>query len=166
MPIIQAEEPILIAGIGKGIDAGLGAEIWGGRLFAQMKSTPFNQLQVDADLFPADNMLSLLFGALSASYYFDQYFTVNKPDEVVTEVLVTSANKVKLADAWQQHEALIAGVFTARDLLYEPSNILYPQEFARRCAELEAVGLDVQIIPEKELESLGMGALLGVVGLS
>ena len=162
LPIYSAVDPVLIAGIGKGIDAGIGAEIWGGRLFKQMKSTPFNQLQVDADLFPADIMLSLLSGALSASYCFDQYFTVNKPDEVMTEVLIASANKVKLADAWQQHEALVAGVFTARDLLYEPANILYPQEFSRRCAELEAVGLDVQIIAEKELESLGMGALLGV----
>ena len=47
-------------------------------------------------------------------------------------------------------------------MLYEPANVLYPKEFARRCAELESVGLDVQIIPEKELQTLGMGALLGV----
>ena len=162
LPIYSAEEPILIAGIGKGIDAGLAAEIWGGRLFAQMKSTPFNQLQLDADLLPADISLSIVSGAFFASYYFDHYFTVKTPDEVMTEMLLTSANEGKLATAWQQHEALIAGVFTARDLLYEPANILYPQEFARRCAKLEAVGLDVQIIYEKELESLGMGALLGV----
>ena len=47
-------------------------------------------------------------------------------------------------------------------VVYEPANVLYPKEFARRCAELETVGLDVQIITQKELETLGMGALLGV----
>ena len=107
-------------------------------------------------------MPSVLCGALSASYYFDQYFTVKKPDKIAAELHVTSANKTKLSRSWKQYEALVAGVFTARDLLYEPANVLYPQEFARRCAELEAVGLDVQIITEKELETLGMGALLGV----
>ncbi len=162
LPVHSADGPVLIAGIGKGIDAGISAETWGGRLFTQMKSVPFNQLLVDSDLFPADIMLSVLCGALSASYYFDQYFTVKKPDKIAAELLVTSANEGKLSSSWQQYKALVAGVFTARDLLYEPANVLYPQEFARRCAELESVGLDVQIIPEKELESLGMGALLGV----
>jgi len=107
-------------------------------------------------------MPSVLCGALSASYYFDQYFTVKKPDKIAAELHVTSANKTKLSRSWKQSEALVAGVFTARDLLFEPANVLYPQEFARRCSELEAVGLDVEIIPEKELETLGMGALLGV----
>ena len=98
--------------------------------------SPFNLLQIDADLLPADIMPSVLCGALSASYYFGQYFTVKKPDEIAAELLVTSANEAKLSRSWQKHKALVAGVFTARDLLYEPANILYPQEFARRCAEL------------------------------
>ena len=111
---------------------------------------------------PTDIILSVLSGALSASYFFDQYFTVNKPDEIVAELLLNSANEAKLSSLWEQHKALVAGAFTARDLLYEPANILYPEEFARRCSELESVGLDVQIISEKELETIGMGALLGV----
>ena len=37
LPVHSAHGPILIAGIGKGIDTGLSAETWGGRLFAQMK---------------------------------------------------------------------------------------------------------------------------------
>ena len=162
LPVHSAYGPILIAGIGKGINKGLSAETWGGLLFSQMKAAPFNQIQLYADLLPADITLSVLCGALSASYYFDQYFTVDKLDKIAAELLVNSANDANLSIAWQQHKALVEGVFTARDLLYEPANILYPQEFARRCSELEAVGLDVQVIPEKELESLGMGALLGV----
>ena len=162
LPVHSSYGSVLIAGIGKGMDAGLSAETWGGRLFKQMQSVPFNQLQIDADLLPAEIMPSVLCGALSASYYFDQYFTVKKPDKIAAELHVTAADKTKLSRSWKQCKALVAGVFTARDLLYEPANVLYPKEFARRCAELEAVGLDVQIITEKELETLGMGALLGV----
>ena len=98
---ISAHGPVLIAGIGKGMDAGLSAETWGGRLFKQMKLVPFNQLQIDADLLPADIMPSVLCGALSASYYFDQYFTVKKPDKIAAELHVTSANEAKLSRSWQ-----------------------------------------------------------------
>ncbi|MEC7208787.1 MAG: leucyl aminopeptidase, partial [Pseudomonadota bacterium] len=154
--------PILVAGIGKGLDAGMSAETWGGRLYGQMKLAPFHQLRMDADLLPADIMQSVLNGALSASYYFDQYFTVKKDEEKSAELLVLTDNEANLAKDWDQQKALVDGVFTARDLLYEPANILYPDEFARRCKELESVGLDVQVIAEAELEKMGMGALLGV----
>ncbi|HCD63632.1 MAG TPA: leucyl aminopeptidase, partial [Alphaproteobacteria bacterium] len=154
--------PILVAGIGKGLDAGMSAETWGGRLYGQMKLAPFHQLQMHADLLPADIMQSVLNGALSASYYFDQYFTVKKDEEKSAELLVLTDNEANLAKDWDQQKALVDGVFTARDLLYEPANILYPDEFARRCTELESVGLDVQVIAEAELEKMGMGALLGV----
>ena len=135
LPVHSADGPALIAGIGKGIDAGLSAETWGGRLFAQMKSPPFNLLQIDADLLPADIMPSVLCGASSASYSFDKYFTVKKPNKIAFELLVNSVNAATLSRSWQQHKALVAGVFTARDLPYEPANVLYPKEFARRCVE-------------------------------
>ena len=160
---MHAEEgPVLIAGIGKGLDTGMSAENWGGRLYEQMKHTPFNKVQVDADLLPADILLSVLNGALSASYYFDQYFTVKKDEKKITELMVLTDNEANLAKDWEQQKALVDGVFTARDLLYEPANILYPDEFARRCTELEAVGLDIHVLNEAELEKMGMGALLGV----
>ena len=52
LPVYSSNGSVLIAGIGKGMDAGLSAETWGGRLFKQMQSVPFNQLQIDADLLP------------------------------------------------------------------------------------------------------------------
>ena len=157
------EGPVLIAGIGKGLDAGMSAENWGGRLFAQMKAAPFHRLQIDSHLFPAEIMISVLTGAFSAGYYFDRYFTVKKKeDEASAELVVISDDDTKLSADWERSKALIEGVFTARDLLYEPANILYPEEFAKRCTALEAVGLDVQVIGQAQLEEMGMGALLGV----
>ena len=103
-------------------------------------------------------MLSVLSGALSASYSFDQYFTVKKEAETQAELLVV-CDDARLTEEWGRSKALIDGVFTARDLLYEPANILYPVEFAKRCTELEAVGLDVQVIDQAQLEKNGYGGV-------
>ena len=50
----------------------------------------------------------------------------------------------------------------ARDLVNEPANVLGPVEFAARAKELETLGVEVEILTEKEMKKLGMGALLGV----
>ena len=50
----------------------------------------------------------------------------------------------------------------ARDLVNEPANMLGPVEFAARAKELEALGVKVEILTEKEMKKLGMGSLLGV----
>ena len=44
----------------------------------------------------------------------------------------------------------------------EPANILYPEEFARRVNKLADLGLEVEVLGEREMTALGMGALLGV----
>jgi leucyl aminopeptidase len=58
--------------------------------------------------------------------------------------------------------AVADGVRFTRDLVWEPANILYPAEFARRVRELESVGCEVEVLGEEEMRRLGMGALLGV----
>jgi leucyl aminopeptidase len=51
----------------------------------------------------------------------------------------------------------------ARELCNEPSNVLTPTAFAERAREIcTAVGLDVEILGEREIADLGMGLLLGV----
>ena len=51
----------------------------------------------------------------------------------------------------------------ARELSNEPSNVLTPAVFADRAREMcTAVGLQVDVLGEKEIAELGMGLLLGV----
>src|SRR6185369_15748913 len=51
----------------------------------------------------------------------------------------------------------------AREMANEPSNTLTPREFARRAEALVAgTGLNFEVLDEKQIESLGMGMLLGV----
>jgi leucyl aminopeptidase len=54
-------------------------------------------------------------------------------------------------------------VYFARDLVSEAPNILYPESYAEQIIEkLEPLGIDVQVLGEREMRNLGMGALLGV----
>jgi leucyl aminopeptidase len=50
----------------------------------------------------------------------------------------------------------------ARDLVNEPANVLYPEEFARRTLALKKQGVAVEVLDIKAMKKLGMNALLGV----
>ncbi len=54
------------------------------------------------------------------------------------------------------------GVALARDLVNEPPNVLYPEEFARRVKALAGDGLEVEILDQRQLKTIGMNALLAV----
>ncbi len=54
------------------------------------------------------------------------------------------------------------GVYLARDLVNEPPNLLTPEALAERARELEALGVEVEVLDEKAIAELGMGAFLAV----
>ncbi len=58
--------------------------------------------------------------------------------------------------------ATVDGVNFARDLVNEPPNVLYPEEFARRCEALRQLGVEVEILDKARLEAIGMRTLLAV----
>jgi leucyl aminopeptidase len=67
-----------------------------------------------------------------------------------------------LRKALKAREAIAAGVELARDLVNEPPNVLYPEEFADRAEKLGKLGVEIEILDEKQLGKIGMRALLGV----
>ena len=73
---------------------------------------------------------------------------VSKPEEVAAE----AGPKAAVAE----------GVFFTRDLVNEPANILTTDDFAARLAAMQELGLDIEILEEKDLEKLGMRTLLAV----
>ena len=154
--------PVLVGGIGGGIEAGQAAENWGGKLFSQLKKSAFHSTQFDVSAIQLDVALSVLAGAVMASYQFGQYFTKNAPKTIEAVITAISGDAGQMQSDWQEKQALIDGVFVARDLVYEPANKLYPEEFARRCTEFASLGLTIDVLDEPKLEELGMGALLGV----
>ena len=59
-------------------------------------------------------------------------------------------------------EPVADGVIMARDLINEPANVLYPEEFAKRATALKKLGVAVEVLDVPAMKKLGMNALLGV----
>ena len=107
-------------------------------------------------------------GWLLRAYRFDKYKTVKKngdddgASKKAQKVTIQTAEPGKAKKAWEAAEAIARGVMLARDLVNEPANLLGPEEFAARTQGLEALGVEVEVLDEKQMKKLGMGAFLGV----
>lgn len=111
---------------------------------------------------------SVAAGILLRSYGFDKYKTRKddadgKPaDRKPSKFVIHCADPAAARKAFAAAEAVADGVMLARDLVNEPANKLGPLEFAAEAKALEKLGVTVEILTEKEMTKLGMGALLGV----
>lgn len=112
----------------------------------------------------AEEAARVAVGAKLAAYRFDTYFTKLKPEQKPSlETLTILTDEPKAAQAaFAPLEASSNGTCLARDLVNLPPNDLYPESFAARIRELSSLGVEVEVLGEKEMEKLGMGALLGV----
>ena len=155
---------ILLVGAGpaQGFDAQK-MEIVAAHAYLAVKSGGASLLDLRLDV-SADLAAAAAFGARLASYRFDRYRTTETPDKKpsVTTVRICVSDVAGAAKAFETLSGLADAVFFARDLVTEPANILYPEEFARRVKDLTRLGLEVEILGEKQMKALGMGALIGV----
>ncbi len=107
----------------------------------------------------------LALGARLRAYSFDRYKTKKKEGEERAKSITLTigvGNAAAAQKAWARQEAIATGVVMARDLVNEPANILYPEEFADRTKPLKKLGIVVEILDEPAMKKLGMRALLGV----
>ena len=113
----------------------------------------------------ADQVADLALGLRLRAYSFDRYKTKRKDDEEQAkevEVTLAVANTSAAEKALAPRDAVANGVVLARDLINEPANVLYPDEFARRVGELKKFGVVVEVLDVAAMQKLGMNALLGV----
>ena len=104
-------------------------------------------------------------GGLLAAYRFDKYLTKQKEEEkfVTSDFNIIVNNEQGAYDAFEEKKAVAMGVYFARDLVSEVPNVLYPESYAEQIVQkLEPLGIDVEVIGEREMRNLGMGAMLGV----
>jgi leucyl aminopeptidase len=107
-------------------------------------------------------------GMLLRAYKFDTYKTKKKGDDdeaktdKTVKVTIVTADASAAKKAFAETKAIADGVVLARDLVNEPANVLGPLEFAAKAKELEALGVEIEVLTEKDMKKLGMGALLGV----
>jgi len=100
------------------------------------------------------------FGLAMRAYDFTPHKTGDQPARGAVEMMVASPEAVAAEAA--PMAAVAEGVFFTRDLVNEPANVLTTDDFAARLAAMQELGLEVEILEEKDLVRLGMGALLGV----
>jgi len=159
-------ERVVIVGCGE--VAGNGEADWlkvGGRIRASAakaeRLTVVAELAGKAQISDA-NVAAIAAGAKLRAYDFDLYKTKDKKEAKAQKITFAVADPAAARKAWKTFDAITDGVITARDLVNEPANVLGPVEFAARAKALEKQGVEVEVLDEKALAKLKMGALLGV----
>jgi len=158
---------LVLVGLGKADGfAAAGAERLGARMAARLSHANETAAVLLLDLVDAEPEICAhaAFGAGLRAYRFDRYRTVKTPDAKpgLAKLTVRCEGARAARTAYDDLAAVAHGVEIARNLVSEPANVLYPKEFAARCQALAELGLKVQVLGEKEMAKLGMGALLGV----
>ncbi len=121
----------------------------GGELAARVKG--------EVTIFGAD--AEFAFGFALRNYKFEKY---QKDPKTRAEPRFHVDDVKAFTEAFAPYFARVEGVHLARDLVNEPANILTTTEFANRIEFLSELGVEVEILEEKELEKIGLRALLGV----
>jgi leucyl aminopeptidase len=154
---------LLLVGLGAQRDDPSLYEKAGGALTARLLVSGETTLVVDlggTDL-GAEEAARLAFGAAARSWRYDQYRTKlnRKQKPTLEEVVIVGASDAE----WGRRAALLEGLDLTRSLVTEPANIVYPESFVERArAAMEGLGVEFEVLDDKQMAELGMGALLGV----
>ncbi|MET4272253.1 MULTISPECIES: leucyl aminopeptidase [unclassified Bradyrhizobium] len=113
----------------------------------------------------SEQAVAIASGLRLRTYKFDRYKTKKKDGEEGgsrADVSLGVGDVVAAKKAFASAAAIVDGVIIARDLVNEPPNVLFPEEFARRAGLLRKLGVKIEVLDVKAMDKLGMGALLGV----
>ena len=133
----------------------------GGTIFNSIKSISCNEAKIYENDYKISRQICL--GILLGSYKFNNYKKIKSKEVIDLKKIVVVAEEIKnYPNLFQEIINLAQGVFTARDLVWQPPNILYPSSFAEECKRLKKIGIKVTILNEQQLKKIGMDALLAV----
>ncbi len=167
-------ERVILLGIGKPDDlTAAGVQELGSTATAAAIAAKTGSYELIADthkgnaLTVAEFAAQLAFGARLRGYRFDKYRTKKGADKtedktVLKSAAIASAEPAAARKAFGVLDALAEGVELARNLVSEPGNVIYPITLAQHCLTLKALGVKVEVLDERAMAKLGMGALLGV----
>lgn len=148
----------------------LGAQSFGGNAWKEVGDSGDKEALIaidtikDSKLKASEISANAAYGALLSSYRFDKYRTREKVEAKpsVRRLKLTSRNHAEARALFSVKQKVADGVFFARDLISEPPNVIYPIALARQARSLTKLGIKVEVLDEKQMAKLGMGALLGV----
>lgn len=160
---IGAYDQILIVGLGQDLTPAplqrVGAAV--GRRLLQEPGA----VTVAASGLSTDATHALATGLGLGEYRSDLYRRQNR-DEAPLDAAVFVTQDAAAADALYRREgaALISAMAWTRDISNEPGNAVYPETFVRRTQEAfrGIPGVTIEVLTVRDMERLGMGALLSV----
>ena len=134
----------------------------GGRITELTKSKNQISVIIDKDVSNDEFLMRLGYGSILGSYEFNKYKTKNLRKSELSLIEIITNNSLKINRNFNRYKCIAEGVFFARDLVNEPSNILYPKEYANRIKKLKKYGLKIEVFGETKMKALKMDSLLGV----
>ena len=102
--------------------------------------------------FKPERAADMALGVQLRGYTFERYKTKRKDEEerpAKVKVKIAVARVTAAEKAFASRAAVASGVAIARDLVNEPANVLYPEEFARRAGGLKKLGVAVDVFGPK-----------------
>ncbi len=164
-------EVLYVAGLGKAADMdALRMQAVGGHIYAALGASGRAAAAVavgavdGCTMSPAQMAADLAFGARLRSYRFDKYRTKEKKEDkpALKTLKILCQGPARARTTFAARDKVADGVFFTRDLVSEPPNIIYPETMAQRAKNLTKLGVKVEILGARQMQRLGMGALLGV----
>ena len=155
---------VYIYGLGnkaKDINA-LDFEKIGGKITELIKLKTKTSIIIDKEINDNENIMRLGYGSILGSYSFNKYKTKNFTNHKLSLIEIVSNNSIKLNKDFNRYASISDGVFYARDLVNEPSNVLYPRAYAQRIQKLRQHGLKIEVLGESKMKTLKMHSLVGV----
>src|SRR5918997_5331993 len=162
----DAARRLLLVGLGGKRDDEALFERVGGALSAKLLTSGETRLVVDLSglNLDGDAAARIAFGAAARAWRYDIYRTKlpKKAQPTLEEIVVVGGSEQTEAH-WRHMAAVLEGISFTRELVTEPANVIFPQSFVERCRKaLEPLGIEFEVLDEKQIRQLGMGALMGV----
>ncbi|HWH22057.1 MAG TPA: leucyl aminopeptidase [Allosphingosinicella sp.] len=157
---------LLLLGLGGNREDEALFEKAGGALSAKLLCSGETRLVIDLQgaKIEGEAAARLAYGAAARAWRYDVYRTKlsEKAKPTLQELVIVGAGD-GAEQAWESKAAVLEGLFFTRELVTEPANVIYPESFVERArAQLEPLGVEIEVLDEDQMRALGMGALLGV----
>ena len=110
-----------------------------------------------------EELLNVAYGCEMGSWRFKRFRTSARPLPGRCEQVYLIHPRAQDQDVQRQRmldHHVVESVHWARDMANQPGNIIYPETFAQRVQEFQALGVTVKVLDDSELTE--WGALLGV----
>ena len=101
-------------------------------------------------------------GLFSKNYQFLDFKIKKEKNKKLKNIYLGVNNTSKTKNLIKESLDIYLGIEETRNLVTLPANILNPKKFVEEISKLKKIGLQIEILNEKKMKSLGMNALLGV----